>query len=100
MTQARHKRSSEFFTMLASPRRLQIMRLLLQHGAREVGDLAAMLDITSSAVSQHLKALRDAKLVKYEKSGTNAQYHIYDVDMTTLAAPEVNILNMIRSNML
>lgn len=100
MTQARHKRSSEFFTMLASPRRLQIMRLLLQHGAREVGDLAAMLDITSPAVSQHLKALRDAKLVKYEKSGTHAQYHIYDVDTVFLTPSEVSVLNLVKSNML
>ena len=41
-----------------------------------VGALAARLDITQGAVSQHLRILRDAALVTAEKRGYYVHYRI------------------------
>jgi DNA-binding transcriptional ArsR family regulator len=48
-----------------------------------VGELAAGLTVSRPAVSQHLKALKAARLVEHEKSGTQ---NIYRVDPEGIAA--------------
>jgi len=45
--------------------------------ASSVGNLAERLPVTRSAVSQHLRVLQDAGLVKHRKSGTR---HVYYID--------------------
>jgi DNA-binding transcriptional ArsR family regulator len=41
-----------------------------------VGDLAARLPVSRPAVSQHLKVLKEAKLVRAEAQGARRVYHI------------------------
>jgi len=41
-----------------------------------VGDLAALLPVTRPAVSQHLKVLKEAKLVRDRAEGTRRIYFI------------------------
>ena len=48
-----------------------------------VGELAALLPVTRSAVSQHLKVLKDARLVRDEAQGTR---RIYSIDPAGLGA--------------
>ncbi len=48
-----------------------------------VGELAAMLPITRPAVSQHLKILKEAQLVRDEARGTR---RIYSIDPAGLGA--------------
>ena len=48
-----------------------------------VGDLAAQLPVTRSAVSQHLKVLKEAGLVSEEAVGTR---RIYRLDAAGMAA--------------
>jgi DNA-binding transcriptional ArsR family regulator len=50
----------------------------LRHGARCVGALAARLDVTPSAVSQHLRVLRDAGLVAADRRGRFTHYHLVE----------------------
>jgi len=57
--------------------------LLLAAGPLSVGALAAQLPVTRSAVSQHLKVLKDAGLVEEEAVGTR---RIYRVDAAGVAA--------------
>ena len=62
-------------TILAEPIRQQIVERL----AREpmaVGELAALLPVTRPAVSQHLKVLKEAKLVRDRADGTRRIYFI------------------------
>jgi DNA-binding transcriptional ArsR family regulator len=64
------------FAALADPTR----RLIFERLARRpmsVGKLAAGLEVTRGAVSQHLKILKDADLVAHEQEGTR---NIYRVD--------------------
>ncbi|MFO0986738.1 MAG: metalloregulator ArsR/SmtB family transcription factor [Alphaproteobacteria bacterium] len=62
-------------TALADPtRRLVFERL--RGGARPVGALAAGLPVSRPAVSQHLKVLKEAGLVREERDGTRRFYSI------------------------
>jgi DNA-binding transcriptional ArsR family regulator len=49
---------------------------LLATGPRPVGDLARNLPVSRSAVSQHLKVLKDARLVSDRAEGTRRYYQL------------------------
>ena len=55
----------------------------LRRGARSVGELAAGLDVSRSAVSQHLRVLKAARLVKDRPEGTR---RVYAVDTRGISA--------------
>jgi DNA-binding transcriptional ArsR family regulator len=55
----------------------------LRGRARSVGEIAAGLEVTRPAVSQHLKVLRDARLVTARSEGTR---RVYAVDPRGLEA--------------
>jgi DNA-binding transcriptional ArsR family regulator len=55
----------------------------LAEGPQAVGQLAAQLPVTRSAVSQHLKILKDAGLVSENAVGTR---RIYRLNPTAVAA--------------
>jgi DNA-binding transcriptional ArsR family regulator len=63
-------------TALADPTRQRIVEML-SAGAMSSGDIARRFDMTAPAVSQHLKTLRDAKLVKVRAV---AQKRFYELD--------------------
>jgi DNA-binding transcriptional ArsR family regulator len=67
---------------LADPTRRLIFERL-RGGARPVGQVAAGLPVSRPAVSQHLKVLREAGLVREEREGTR---HIYSIDPAGLGA--------------
>ena len=70
-------RMAEFFGVLADPARLRLISLL---SASEscVCDLAESLSVSESAVSHQLRALRNARLVRYRKSGRQVFYRLHD----------------------
>ena len=51
-----------------------------------VCDLAALLDMSSSAISHQLRVLRDARLVKYRREGKMVCYSLDDDHVLTLFA--------------
>ncbi|MFG3615667.1 ArsR/SmtB family transcription factor [Nocardia sp. NPDC047654] len=62
-------------TALADPTRRAIFEALPQ-AARSVGELAYEVGVTSSAVSQHLRVLRDARLVMMRPEGNRRLYSL------------------------
>jgi len=77
--QQRIEEQAAVFAALGDPTRLKLMRHLCHecHGqAVCVNYLAAVLGISSSAVSQHLKVLKAAGLVKGERRGYHVHYSI------------------------
>jgi len=67
------------FGVLADPTRLKLLRLLAQQkepNALCVNALAYQLGVTQSAVSQHLRVLKSAGLVKGERRGYRIHYFI------------------------
>lgn len=70
------------FTALADPTRRDLVERLARRPA-SVGDLARGLPISRPAVSQHLKVLKDAGLVRDTAAGTR---RIYAIDPAGLGA--------------
>lgn len=68
---------TEFFKMFSDPHRARILSFLRQ-GELCVGDLAALLDATPSAVSHQLKLLRSVHLVRYRREGKTLFYALAD----------------------
>jgi DNA-binding transcriptional ArsR family regulator len=63
------------FKTLAAPARITMVQLL-KNRALCVGTLAKRLGITPGAVSQHLRILKEANLVKAEKRGYFMHYQL------------------------
>jgi DNA-binding transcriptional ArsR family regulator len=63
-------------TALADPTRRQIVEML-SRGERAAGDIADKFAISAPAISQHLKVLREARLVQVR---VEAQRRIYTID--------------------
>lgn len=70
------------WTALGDPTRRAIFERLADR-PRSVGELAGELPVSRPAVSQHLKVLKDARLVMDERAGTR---RIYQVDPDGLRA--------------
>ncbi|MDE1669442.1 ArsR/SmtB family transcription factor [Nocardia gipuzkoensis] len=62
-------------TALADPTRRAIFEALPQ-AARSVGELAEEIGVSSSAVSQHLRVLREARLVMMRPEGNRRLYSL------------------------
>jgi DNA-binding transcriptional ArsR family regulator len=60
---------------LGEPRRVEILQLL-RGGPRAVGEIAAEVDVSQQAVSQHLAVLERAGLVEATKEGTRSIYAV------------------------
>jgi DNA-binding transcriptional ArsR family regulator len=58
--------------------------LRLSEGPRPVGELAADLPVSRSAVSQHLKVLKDAGLVAEQVAGTRRIYRLNEIGVIAL----------------
>ncbi len=67
---------AEMFKVLGVENRIQIIDLLKKNGPLGVNELSEALKITPSAVSQHLKILRHAGLVRSERKGYWIPYKI------------------------
>ena len=79
---AEARQLAKVFRALSVDTRVRIVQLLKEHPYC-VNALAAQLDITPAAVSQHLRVLRDANLVAPDKQGYFVHYRINEA---TLAA--------------
>ena len=60
---------------LGEPRRVEILQLL-RDGPLTVGEIAAQVDVTQQAVSQHLAVLGQAGLVEARREGTKSIYAV------------------------
>lgn len=56
----------------------------LRQGSCSVTELMSVVPISQPAVSQHLKVLRDARLVRVEKRGKQRIYHLNPVGLAEL----------------
>ncbi len=61
---------------LGHPARVQIVRILVRKSACVCGDIVDELPLAQSTVSQHLKVLKDAGLIRGEVDGPRVCYCI------------------------
>jgi DNA-binding transcriptional ArsR family regulator len=71
-----HNIAMQALTVLADPTRQRIVEMLAA-GAMSSGDIARCFDVTAPAISQHLKTLRAARLVRVR---AQAQKRFYELD--------------------
>lgn len=62
-------------TALGDPTRRTIFELIAER-PRSVAEITRKVPVSQSAVSQHLKVLRDSRLVRAEPKGASNVYHI------------------------
>ncbi len=77
----------KIFKALGDEKRLKIVALLYKHGFC-VSALARILDISEAAVSQHIRVLREAGLLKGEKRGG---YTFYELSLGLLESLALDI---------
>ena len=65
--------AAQLLKALANEKRLQIL-CLLTAGERSVGDINALLDLSQSALSQHLAVLREDGLVSTRREAQTIYY--------------------------
>jgi ArsR family transcriptional regulator len=68
---------ADLFSALSDPTRLRIISVLLER-EMNVGEIAAQLAMTESAVSHQLRGLRQMKLVRSRKEGRQVFYALDD----------------------
>jgi len=69
-------RTDDVFAALASPVRRELLRLLRDEGHQPVQELASHFDMSRPSVSEHLKVLLDAGLVRERREGRNRYYRL------------------------
>lgn len=74
---------AETFRTLADPTRAKILYSLL-HQEMCTCDLAAMLGLSEPAVSQHLRVLRQSRVVRSRREGKLVYYALDDAHVRTL----------------
>lgn len=68
---------AEFFKIFGDSTRIKILNALLNESMC-VCDIAALLNMTHSAISHQLKILKQEKIVKYNKQGKIVYYMLDD----------------------
>jgi DNA-binding transcriptional ArsR family regulator len=73
------------FSALADPTRRHILEMLARRGQLSATEISDQFQVSPSAISQHLKVLREAKLVQMEK---RAQQRLYQINRETMVELE------------
>jgi len=74
----------DLFEVIADPSRRRLIELLAE-GERQVGSLVPHFEISFSAISQHLRVLSEAKLVKVRRVGRTQVYSFCPQQMDPVA---------------
>lgn len=64
----------DIFTAIADPTRRSIIEILAQSGEMSATDISDKFHSSAPAISQHLKVLREAKLVRMQKRSRQRIY--------------------------
>ena len=74
-----------FFKIFADTTRIKILYALKGEG-KCVSELAELVGVSQSAVSHHLRDMRQVHLVRYERDGRNVRYALADTGVEAILA--------------
>jgi DNA-binding transcriptional ArsR family regulator len=74
------------FRVLGDATRLSIIRILLDEGELNVGEIVERLDTSQANVSKHLRVLHDAGIVARRPDGTAAYFSVADPSLMPVCA--------------
>lgn len=92
------KRVAELMKALGHPARIAIIELLADRETCICGDITNELPLAQSTVSQHLKALKDAGIIKGEIDGVRTCYCLAEEgiqELNKLALPWIKNLTTV-----
>lgn len=75
--QARAEEAAELLKAMANPQRLRVLCLLIER-EMSVGEINAVVELSQSALSQHLAVLRETRLVSTRKDAQTVFYSVSD----------------------
>jgi ArsR family transcriptional regulator, virulence genes transcriptional regulator len=83
--QSRALRASGLLKAMSNPVRLLVLCQLAE-GEKSVGELERVVEVSQSALSQHLALLRHRDLVRYRREGQTLYYSLAGPEAATLLA--------------
>ena len=78
------RRTADLFRLLGDPTRVSILMALLEGGELCVCDLSATIDVAENVVSQALRLLRTADVVRTRREGRRIHYRLADAHVRML----------------
>lgn len=90
-TQEVFDRTADTFNLLSDPTRVKILWLLC-HTEDCVANIAAAIEMSSPAVSHHLRVLKQAGLLVHRKKGKEVYYTLADNEEARLTHHIVDII--------
>jgi DNA-binding transcriptional ArsR family regulator len=75
--QAQAEAAAELLKAMANPQRLRVLCLLIER-EMSVGEINALVDLSQSALSQHLAVLREKNLVSTRREAQTVYYAVSD----------------------
>jgi len=93
----RHNTIADMAKAIAHPARIAILELILKRGACVCGDIVDELPLSQSTVSQHLKALKKAGIIKGEVDGSYRCYCIDNEKCKAFANMFINLFSNIKN---
>ena len=77
---------AELLKMLGNQRRLMVLCKLIENRELSVGELAEAVNLSQSALSQHLARMREEGLVAFRREGQTLWYRVGDPRLEALLA--------------
>ena len=74
------------FSVLAEPRRRRVVEILVRRGKLSASQICEQFDVTPQAISQHLRVLREANVIRMER---RAQRRLYAFNPESMAEIQV-----------
>ncbi|MBV1919431.1 MAG: metalloregulator ArsR/SmtB family transcription factor [Pseudomonadales bacterium] len=93
ITQSLANIDSDFVKALTEPARIEILKLLILHGALDVQTLAEKMPQDRSVISRHLSLMKNAGLLSAQKNG---RHMVYSVDGATALKKSEQLVESIR----
>jgi DNA-binding transcriptional ArsR family regulator len=79
-------RAAALLRVVGNEHRLLVLCLLIERGEASVGTLLEQVDLSQSALSQHLARMRDEGLVAFRRDAQTLYYRIADPAVEQLVA--------------
>ena len=79
-------KAAEMLRSVGNEKRLLVLCLLIDAGEMSVGSLLEFLDVSQSALSQHLARMREDGLITYRREAQTLYYRIANPDVERLIA--------------
>ncbi|KAA9000536.1 helix-turn-helix transcriptional regulator [Affinibrenneria salicis] len=84
-------RAAALLRAIGNEHRLLVLCLLIEYGELSVGMLLEQVDLSQSALSQHLAKMREEGLVTYRREAQTLYYSIENPDVEKVIATLKNI---------